>query len=144
MPNVSALPDLWDCSIGGYPKFSTFGTAVGVRADQGRDEFLRYYNAAVDIPSPTLSEVQLISKEFGLFLVIGVIEKDGGTLYCTAIFVDPEEGYLGKHRKLMPTAMERIIWGMGDGTTLPVIQKSFKPKGALEQVTTKLSATICW
>lgn len=98
----------------------------------------------MEIPSPVLSEVESISKESGVFLVVGIIEKDAGTLYCTIVFVDPVEGYLGKHRKLMPTAMERIIWGMGDGSTLPVLQKSFKSKDTPEVVSTKLSATICW
>jgi nitrilase len=51
----------------------------------------------------------------------GVIERDGGTLYCIALFFGPD-GLLGKHRKLMPTALdlERLIWGFGDGSTLPV------------------------
>lgn len=105
---------------------STFGVVVGERSSEGRNEFLRYHAAAIDIPSPAISRIELISKETGVFLVVGVIERDGGTLYCTAIFVDPEQGYLGKHRKLAPTAMERLIWGQGDGTTLTVLEKNFK------------------
>jgi hypothetical protein len=54
-------------------------------------------------------------------LVIGVIERDGGTLYCTVLFFSPEGMFAAKHRKLMPTAMERLIWGFGDGSTLPVL-----------------------
>jgi hypothetical protein len=54
-------------------------------------------------------------------LVIGVMEKDGGTLYCTVLFFGPDGALLGKHRKLMPTAMERLIWGFGDGSTLTVL-----------------------
>jgi len=128
--------------IGGYPKNSTFGATVGNRADVGRDEFARYYAAAIDIPSPTISRVENVSRETGVFLVVGVIERDGGTLYCTIIFVDPVQGYLSKHRKLMPTGSERLIWGQGDATTLPVLKKDFGQEGrALE---TKVSATICW
>jgi predicted amidohydrolase len=56
-----------------------------------------------------------------LFLVVGVIERDGGTLYCTVLFFSPEGHLLGKHRKLMPTALERVIWGQGDGSTLTVL-----------------------
>jgi nitrilase len=63
----------------------------------------------------------------------GVIERDGGTLYCTALFFSPE-GYLGKHRKLMPTAAERLIWGFGDGSTLPAYETSLG----------RLGAVICW
>ena len=69
-----------------------------------------------------------ISKETGVFLVVGVIERDNGTLYCTAVFVDPAVGYVAKHRKLVPTAMERIIWGQGGSTTLPVYKAQFSPK----------------
>ncbi|KAF9649917.1 carbon-nitrogen hydrolase [Thelephora ganbajun] len=124
--------------IGGYPKFSTFGTVIGERSPEGREEFLRYHSAAVDIPSPVISSIERISKTYGAFLVVGVIERDHGTLYCTVIFVDPELGYVGKHRKLAPTALERVIWGQGDAKTLSVVQKSFG------RVEAQLTAAICW
>ena len=99
-------------SIGGYPKFSTFGTVVGSRSQDGRDEFLRYHNAAVEVPgSVAVTRMEDISKETGVFLIVGVIERDIGTLYCTVVFVDPVLGYVAKHRKLVPTAMERIKIG---------------------------------
>ena len=82
-----------------------------------------------------------------MFLVVGVIEKDVGTLYCTVVFVDPAQGYIGKHRKLQPTAMERLVWGQGDGTTLPVPEVSFTASGSENEshvVKAKISATICW
>lgn len=124
---------------------STFGVVVGERSSEGRDEFLRYHSAAIDIPSPAISRIELISKDTGVFLVVGVIERDGGTLYCTVVFIDPQEGYLGKHRKLAPTAMERLIWGQGDGSTLPVLEKQFKSSKDDETfVKTKISAAICW
>lgn len=73
-----------------------------------------------------------------MFLVVGVIERDGGTLYCSVVFIDPGKGYVGKHRKLAPTAMERIIWGQGDASTLTVVQKTFG------DVETRVTAAICW
>jgi nitrilase len=75
-----------------------------------------------------------MAKSCGLYVVIGVIERDLGTLYCTALFFDAEGGFLGKHRKLVPTAMERILWGAGDGSTLPVFAT---PAG-------RIGAVICW
>lgn len=124
---------------------STFGLVVGDRQPEGRDEFVRYAKAAIEIPSPAITRIEQISKETNVFIVVGVIERDAGTLYCTAVFVDPERGYMGKHRKLVPTAMERVIWGQGDGSTLPVLDKSFESASAPgSTVNTKLSATICW
>lgn len=115
---------------------------MGDRLPEGRDEFARYYNAAVDIPSPAISRIEEISKENDVFLVVGVIERDQGTLYCTAIFVDPAHGLVGKHRKLIPTAMERVIWGQGDASTLTVVNKNFGSSD--NRVNAKLTATICW
>jgi nitrilase len=66
-------------------------------------------------------------------MVVGVIEREGGTLYCTAVFLSPH-GYLGKHRKVMPTAAERLVWGFGDASTLPVFDTPFGRVGAV----------ICW
>ncbi len=130
-------------SIGGYPKYSLFGVCVGDRAPEGRDEFVRYHSAAIGVPdSPAITKIETISKETGIFLVVGVIERDQGTLYCTAVFVDPAQGYVAKHRKLVPTAMERVIWGQGDSSTLPVYEASFLSKS--DNIKAKISATICW
>ena len=119
---------------------------MGDRKPEGRDEFVRYYNAAIAIPhSEAVSRIESISRELGVFLVVGVIEKDFGTLYCTVIFVDPEHGFVAKHRKLVPTGMERIIWGQGDASTLPIHEASFpSPKNEGKAVKARLSATICW
>ncbi|KAJ7125669.1 carbon-nitrogen hydrolase [Mycena crocata] len=132
--------------IGGYPKFSTFGAVVGDRSPEGREEYLRYHNAAIEVPSSATARIEAISKDTGVFLVVGVIEKAGGTLYCTAIFVDPVQGFIGKHRKLLPTASERLIWGQGDGSTLPVFERSFPQSDAPDstKTTAKISAAICW
>ena len=47
-----------------------------------------------------------------MYVVIGIIERDGGTLYCTAVYLGPHGPVLGKHRKLMPTALERLVLGL--------------------------------
>ncbi len=120
--------------VSGYPKGLDFGARVGGRTPEGRKMFRRYFESAVDVPGPACDTLGAIARENSIFLVIGIIERDGGTLYCTALFFDPEGNLLGKHRKLMPTAMERLIWGMGDGSTLPVIST---PIG-------KIGAVICW
>lgn len=120
--------------LGGYPKGADFGTRVGIRTPAGRREFRRYFESAIEVPGPVVDALARTAKSCGLYLVIGVIERDLGTLYCTVLFFDPEGGLLGKHRKLVPTAMERVLWGCGDGSTLPVFST---PIG-------RIGAVICW
>lgn len=120
--------------IGGYPKGASFGTPVGMRKPEGREAFRRYHDGAIDLDGPELAILVEAVQRTGLFVVIGVIEREGGTLYCTALFLDGERGLVGKHRKLMPTAAERLIWGFGDGSTMPVIDTSIG----------RIGAVICW
>jgi len=120
--------------VSAYPKGLDFGAAVGSRTPAGREDFRRYYDSAVDVPGPAVTRLGGIARDNGVHLVIGVIERDGGTLYCTVLFFAPDGRMLGKHRKLMPTAAERLVWGYGDGSTLPVFET---PLG-------RLGAVICW
>lgn len=120
--------------VGGYPKGAGFGARVGSRSAEGRKLFRRYYETAVDVPGPATNRLGDAARQCGIWLVIGVIERDAGTLYCTALFFGPDGALAGKHRKLMPTASERLIWGFGDGSTLPVIETGFGKAGAV----------ICW
>ncbi len=120
--------------LSGYPKGLDFGARVGLRRPQGRQDFQQYWQGAVEVPGAETKRLAEIAAGSRVYLVIGAIEKDGGTLYCTVLFFAPDGGLLGKHRKLMPTASERLIWGYGDGSTLPVFDT---PHG-------KLGAVICW
>jgi nitrilase len=120
--------------IGGYPKGLDFGARVGTRSAKGREDYQRYWSASIKVPGPEVQRISAMAKQVGAYLVVGVIERDGSTLYCTALFFDPQGTLLGKHRKLMPTASERLIWGMGDGSTMPVLDT---PLG-------KMGAVICW
>ncbi|MEH7827132.1 carbon-nitrogen hydrolase family protein [Gemmobacter denitrificans] len=120
--------------LGGYPKGASFGAPIGMRKPEGRAAFARYHAAAIDMSGPELALIAEACAETGIFAVIGVIERDGATLYCTVAYVDGARGLVGKHRKLMPTAGERLIWGFGDGSTLPVFQTEFGTIGAV----------ICW
>jgi nitrilase len=120
--------------IGGYPKGADFGARVGSRSPEGRKLFRRYFEGAIEVPSRETDRLGAAARAHAAWLVIGVIERDGGTLYCTVLFFAPDGRLAGKHRKLMPTAMERLIWGFGDGSTLPVLETGFG----------KLGAVICW
>jgi len=120
--------------LGGYPKGEDFGARVGSRTPEGRKLFRRYYEGALDVPGPETERMAAAAREAGAWIVIGAIERDAGTLYCTVLYFSPDGQLAGKHRKLMPTAMERLIWGFGDGSTLPVFETGFG----------KIGAVICW
>lgn len=120
--------------IPAYPRGLSFGTVVGSRSNEGRKDFRRYFENSVDVPSETTLALGQAAKKYGAFLVMGVVERDGGTLYCTVLYFGPDGNLLGKHRKLKPTAAERIIWGEGDGSTLTVLDTPYGKMGGL----------ICW
>ena len=120
--------------IGGYPKGYDFGVSLGIRTPEGRDEFRRLSENAIQVPGPATEFLATVAQDHGVHLVVGVIERDGGTLYCSALIFGPDGSLLGKHRKLMPTAMERVIWGSGDGSTLPVVSTNLG----------KIGSVICW
>lgn len=120
--------------LGGYPKGIDFGVRVGSRSPEGRDWFRRYFEAAITIPGPETEALCELAKSANMVLAIGIIEREGGTLYCSVLFIGNEGKIIGKHRKLMPTAAERLIWGFGDGSTLPV----------LETIAGRVGAAICW
>jgi nitrilase len=120
--------------VSAYPRGLDFGAVVGSRTDAGREDFRRYWESSVDVPGPAVDHLSRTARTNNIYLVVGVIERDAGSLYCTVLFFAPDGSFLGKHRKLMPTASERLVWGFGDGSTLPVFAT---PLG-------KLGAVICW
>ncbi|WP_241051289.1 carbon-nitrogen hydrolase family protein [Achromobacter xylosoxidans] len=130
----AALVVMPEALLGGYPKGEIFGTRLGYRLPEGRQAYARYYQNAIDVPGPETDALAALSQRTGASLVIGVIERAGSTLYCTALYFDPATGLAAKHRKLMPTGTERLIWGQGDGSTLPV----------LETAAGRVGGAICW
>lgn len=120
--------------IGGYPKGADFHIFIGARTPEGRQDFLKYYEAAVALNGPEIARLAQAAGAHKLYVCVGIIERDGGTLYCTAVYLGPEGTVLGHHRKLMPTALERLVWGYGDGSTLKAVDTPFG----------KLGAVICW
>lgn len=127
--------------IPAYPRGLRFGTVVGSRSEAGRRTWERYWCNAVDVPGPVTQALGAAARQAGAYLAIGVIERDtqvrgssGGTLYCTLLYFGPDGRLLGLHRKLKPTAAERLIWGEGDGSTLTVLDT---PLG-------KVGGLICW
>ena len=124
--------------IPAYPRGLSFGTVVGTRKPEGRLTWERYWANSVDVPGPVTERLGEAAREVGAHLAIGVIERDSeysrGTLYCTLLYFGPDGRLLGKHRKIMPTGAERLIWGAGDGSTLTAIKTDIGVIGGL----------ICW
>jgi len=121
-----------------YPRGFSFGAVVGSRTDSGRDLWAAYWAQSVEVPSPAADAIGEIARKNAVYLTVGVVERDadhgGGTLFCTLLYYGPDGRYLGKHRKLKPTASERLIWGEGDGSTLTTFDTDWGRAGGL----------ICW
>ena len=120
--------------ISAYPRGTNFGAVIGSRTPEGREQFRIYHQSSIDVPGPAVDALSKIARQSKIYLVIGVIEREGGTLYCTVLFFAPDGRFLGKHRKLMPTSAERLVWGFGDGSTLPVYDTEIG----------RLGSVICW
>jgi nitrilase len=120
--------------IGCYPKGTAFGAVVGRRSGPGRDLYQRYFNSAVQLEGPEVARLSSASVAHDIFVVVGIIERFGSTLYCTALMIDPVDGLAEIHRKLMPTGTERLIWGFGDGSTI----------GTAQSRAGRVGTVICW
>lgn len=120
--------------VGGYPKGATFGASVGRRSDDGRRLFARYRRAAVDIPGEDFDQLRAAVARHRAHVVVGVVERAGHTLYCTALLFAPDGHLLGHHRKLVPTGSERLIWGRGEAADVAVVPTDLG----------RVGLAICW
>lgn len=120
--------------IPAYPRGLSFGAVVGRRSEQGRDLYKRYWENSVDVPGPVTDVLGEAARTANVYLGIGITERDKGSLYCTLLYFGPDGRLLGKHRKVKPTASERLIWGEDDGSTLTAVPTEIGCIGGL----------ICW
>ncbi|KAF2710744.1 putative nitrilase [Pleomassaria siparia CBS 279.74] len=120
--------------LSAYPWRYTFDATVGAREPRGRKWYAKYYNSAIHVSSPEFDILLGIAAKNKVFLSVGIIEKDGGTLYCTAVLIGRDGQLLSTHRKLIPTAAERLVWGRGAGDGLKVVDTEIGKVGGL----------ICW
>ncbi len=127
-------------SIVVFPEVFIPGTPIWIDSEPiwhgDEDWYALLVDQAVVVPGPVTDALGAAAREAGVYLVIGVEEREpyGATIYNTTLYFAPDGQLVGKHRKLMPTGSERTVWGMGDGSTLPVITT---PYG-------RLSGLTCW
>ncbi|ADR21351.1 nitrilase [Marivirga tractuosa] len=122
--------------IPAYPAGLAFGTVVGSRTEPGREQFREYWDNSVEVGAEETQQIAKWAQEYEMYITIGVTERDSvsKTLYCTLLYFSPHGKLMGRHRKLKPTAAERLVWGEGDGTTLSTFNTEIG----------KLGGLICW
>ena len=120
-----------------YPSSSWAKALAGWSDDGAKEAFALLAREAVEIPGEDERRLGEIAKEHELWLVTGVTERDparAGTLYNSLLYHGPDGRLALKHRKLVPTNHERLVWGPGDGGGLQAIETSLGRLGGL----------ICW
>jgi len=122
--------------IPGYPRGFSFGAIIGSRTNEGRQLYSEYYKNSLDTESEDLKRLERLAKTQNVYLVIGITEKENtnGSLYCSMLYISPEDGLLGVHRKIKPTGTERLIWSEASGDSLVTFQTKIG----------KLGGLICW
>jgi nitrilase len=94
-------------------------------------EHLRLYEEAVEVPGPVTAAVSQAARSHQIVVVLGVNERDRGSLYNTQLIFDRDGTLLLKRRKITPTYHERMVWGQGDGAGLKVVDSAIGKLGAL-------------
>lgn len=109
-----------------YPYFSFVEPAVLM----GRSH-LRLYEQAVQVPGPEISQIAAAARQYGMHVLLGINERDGGSLYNTQLLIDAGGEVVLRRRKITPTYHERMVWGQGDGAGLQVVSTALGKIGAL-------------
>lgn len=107
-----AFPEVF---IPGYPYWAMVHDATEFGPFRSK-----LHEEAVEVPGPATDALCAAAREAGCFVSMGLHERDGGTLYAGQLLIGPDEGILGKRRKLVPTNHERMVWGRGNGQDLVV------------------------
>ncbi len=128
---IIVFPETW---LAGYPIWLDEAPKAALWDFAPAKRLYQYLSEnSLQIPGEDFTDLQKISKQTGIYLIIGVHERSGGTLYNTTIYFAPDGDYK-IHRKLTPTYTERLVWGVGDGSTLNVLETPYGILGGL----------ICW
>jgi nitrilase len=114
--DLLAFPETF---LSGYPFWVMLGGGGRFGDPEHARAYAAYLDAAVELDGPELRQVAEAARDLPVFVFLGVSERGSGsgrgTVYCTLVAIDPEQGVVGAHRKLNPTHTERLVWGRGDG-----------------------------
>ncbi|WP_414732920.1 carbon-nitrogen hydrolase family protein [Acetobacterium carbinolicum] len=121
---VIAFPEAF---IPGYPWWIWMGNT-----DFGMKYYIDLYKNAVEIPGKAVQMISEAAKRNSAYVCVSVTEKDGGSLYLSQLWFNPEGALIGKHRKLKATNAEKTIWGDGDGSMMPVFETEVGNLGGLQ------------
>lgn len=121
---VIAFPEAF---IPGYPWWIWLDGPI-----QGMDLFCRLYDQAIEIPSRQIAKLSQAAKDAGVYYCVSVTEKDGGSLYLTQLWFNPDGDLIGKHRKMKATSNEMTVWGDGDASMMPVFDTEYGRLGGLQ------------
>jgi len=116
------------------PTYPDWVWRVAAWDGESQELFGKLREQAVEVPSPATKAIGAAAKRAKAYVSVGVNELDGSTLFNTQLMFAPDGSLIGRHRKLMPTGGERLVWGMGDGSTLEVHDTPYGRIGGL----------ICW
>lgn len=118
------FPEAW---LPGYPYWAGLSTR-----DPDYHAFREsLWRAAIEIPGPEIQEIQRAAAQHCCHVVLGAQERAGGSLYAVQVFIGADGRLLGKHRKIMPTLTERLLWATGDGSDLNVYDTELGRLGGL-------------
>ena len=109
-----------------YPYFSFVAPPV-----LAGKEHMRLYDHAVEVPGPVTEQLASAAAQYGMALVVGVNEREGGSLYNAQLIFDTDGSLLLKRRKITPSYHERMIWGQGDGSGFRAVESGVGRIGAL-------------
>jgi nitrilase len=115
------------------PAYPDWVWRAGVWDEISEALYARLYENSVVVPGPATEALAKAATRAKAFVSIGVDEREegSGTIYNTQLYFGPDGSLLGKHRKLMPTGGERLVWGYGDGSTLVSFDTPFGRLGGL-------------
>jgi nitrilase len=116
------------------PAYPSSRWARALAAGGGKDVWARLARESLEVPSPDAERIGAIARDNDVFLAVGVNELERGTIYNSLLIYAPDGTLALKHRKLMPTNHERLVWGIGDGGGLDTVDAGFARIGGL----------ICW